>query len=101
MPTGGATGPSGPPHLLEGSQAHLEPHAYWRGHRPILTPTPTGGVTGPSGPPHLLQGSQAHLDPHTFWRGHRPIWIPTPTAGVTGPGLQNLMGPLPRDPGAV
>ena len=77
------------------------PHAYWRGHRPIRTPTPTGGVTGPSGPPHLLQGSQAHLDPHTFWRGHRPIWIPTPTAGVTGPGLQNLMGPLPHDPGAV
>ena len=24
------------------------PHAYWRGHRPILTPTPTAGATGPS-----------------------------------------------------
>lgn len=40
-------------------------------------------------------------NPHAYWRGHRPILTPTPTAGVTGPGLQDLMTPLPRDPGAA
>ena len=40
-------------------------------------------------------------NPHIYWRVTGPPGTPTSTAGVPGPSLQDLMGPLPRDPGAA
>lgn len=64
-----------------------------------------GGEDMPTGPiwnPHAYcRGHRTIWNPHTYCRGHRPIQIPTSIRGVPGPGLQDLMGPLPRDPGAA
>ena len=95
------TGPPGTPTSTGESQAHTEPPHLLEGHRPIRNPHIYWRVTGPPGTPTSTGGSQAHLEPPHLLEGHRPIRTPTSTAGVPGPSLQDLMGPLPRDPGAA
>lgn len=78
------------------------PHTYWRGHRPTWNPHTYCRGHRPIWNPHIYwRGHRPTWKPHIYCRGHRPIRTPTSTGGVPGPSLQDLMGPLPHDPGAA